>query len=221
MLTAEAVQDLAAAHCQGRRLYIGTTEEEGKQFIVWDIGAMAARNGPGDRDLIAKVLLASTAAPGLVPATKIDVFVDGVCHTERHLDGGVSQSLFFRPPYVCPGSSIGRGRKDLAGTKVYIIVAGKLYADPEVIRPRALTHAAKSISTLIYAQTRGDLQRLYTVCLLAGMDYYIAAIPPEYEASTSSNDYNPPVLTSLFEEGRRLVASPTPWAHPPPRRGGR
>ena len=98
VLTPETMQDLAAAHSQGRRLYIGTTEAEGKQFIVWDIGAMAARNGPGDRALIAKVLLASTAAPGLVPSTKIDVAIDGVCHTERHVDGGVSQSLFFRPP---------------------------------------------------------------------------------------------------------------------------
>ena len=49
-----------------------------------------------------------------------------------------------------------------------MIVAGKLYADPEVIRPWSLAQAGKSVSTLIYAQTRGDLQRLYTVCLLTG-----------------------------------------------------
>lgn len=106
--------------------------------------------------------------------------------------------------------------KDLAGTKVYVVVAGKLYADPEVIRPRALTQAAKSVSTLIYAQTRGDLQRLYTVCLLTGMDYYVAAIPTEYPAPTSSNEFNPPVLTGLFEEGRRVIHGPKPWRILPP-----
>jgi predicted patatin/cPLA2 family phospholipase len=99
-LTAKTMHDLADAHRSGRRLYIGTTEEEGKQFVVWDIGAMAARNGPTDRTLIKMVMLGSSAAPGFFPAAKIDVSVDGVSHTERHVDGGVSQSLFFRPPYL-------------------------------------------------------------------------------------------------------------------------
>ena len=31
--------------------------------------------------------------------------------------------------------------RDLAGAKVYVVVAGKLYADPEVIRPRSLDQA--------------------------------------------------------------------------------
>ena len=216
LLTEEAMQDLADAHRKGRRLYIGTTEQEGKQFVVWDIGAMAARNGPGDRNLIAKVLLASTSAPGLVPATQIEVSVDGVCHTERHVDGGVSQSLFFRPPYVAAEQRSDVAARDLAGTKVYVIVAGKLYADPEVIRPRALTQASKSISTLIYAQTRGDLQRIYTISLLTGMDYFLSAIPAEYPAPTSSNEFNATVLTALFEEGRRVMCSPKPWRTLPP-----
>ena len=58
-----------------------------------------------------------------------------------------------------------------------MIVAGKLYADPEVIKPSALTQAGKAVSTIIYAQTRGDLQRLWTYCLLNGMDYHLTAIP--------------------------------------------
>src|SRR4029453_16163939 len=99
LLTPEAMQDLADAHRRGRRLYIGTTEDQGKRFVVWDVGAMACRNGPGDRDLILRVILASFSAPGLFPAVPIDVTIDGVCHTERHVDGGVSQALFFRPPY--------------------------------------------------------------------------------------------------------------------------
>ncbi len=216
MLTPEILRDLAAAHRQGRRLYVGTTEQEGKQFVVWDVGMMACRDAPGDRDLIAKVLLASTALPGLFPPTPIDVDVDGACRTERHVDGGVSQSLFFRPPYIPPDRRSDVAAKDLAGVKVHVIVAGKLYADLEVIRPRALLQAAKSTSALIYAQTRGDLQRLYTVCLLTGMDYFVSAIPAGYEAPVSSNEFDPPVLTGLFEEGRRVIASPTPWRTLPP-----
>ena len=215
-LTPEVIQDLAEAHCKGRRLYIGTTEEEGKQFVIWDIGALAARNRPGDRELIGKVILASSAAPGFFPAVPINVTVDGIPHTERHVDGGVSQALFYRPPYVPPENRSDVAARDLAGSKVYVIVAGKLYADPEVIRPWSWDQAGKNVSTLIYAQTRGDLQRLYTVCLLTGMDYYLSAIPPEYPAPTSSAEFKPAVMTALFEEGRRGMSCPKPWRILPP-----
>lgn len=217
-LTAEVMQDLADAHKKGRRLYIGTTEEEGKQFVIWDIGAMAVRNGPRDRELITNVLLASSAAPGFFPAVKIDVTVNGSPHTERHVDGGVSQALFYRPPYVPREDRSAVAARDIAGTKVYVIVAGKIYADPEVIRPWSLNQAG-NVSTLIYAQTRGDLQRLYTVCLLTGMDYFVSAIPPDYPTQTSSAEFKPVAMTALFEEGRRVMHSANPWRTLPPGAG--
>lgn len=215
-ISPQVMAAIAAAHRQGRRLYVGTTEEEGKQLVVWDIGAIADRNGPCDRELIVQVLLGSSAPPGFFPAAKIKVSIDGVAHAERHVDGGVSQALFFRPPFVPPEERSNVAARDLAGTKVYVILAGKLYADPEVIRPWSLSQASKSVSTLIYAQTRGDLQRLYTVCLLTGMDYYVTAIPPSYPAPTSSTEFKTEVLVPMFEEGRRVAKSGEPWRTLPP-----
>ena len=106
--------------------------------------------------------------------------------------------------------------RDMAGAKVYVIVAGKLYAEPEVILPWSLDQAGKNVSTLIYAQTRGDLQRLYTVCLLTGMDYYVSAIPPAYVVPMTSFEFKPDVMTALFEEGERMIASAQPWRVLPP-----
>ena len=214
-LTAEVMRDLAEAHRKGRRLYIGTTEQEGKRFVVWDIGAIAVRNGPGDRALIKNVILGSTAAPGIFPSAKITVSVDGVPYTERHVDGGVSQSLFFRPPSR-PDQRSDVAARDLGGAKVYVILAGKLFADPEVIRPWSFAQAGANVSTLIYAQSRGDLQRLYMHCLLSGMDYYISAIPPEYAGATSTADFKPAAMTALFHEGRRVISSAKPWRTIPP-----
>ncbi len=219
-LTAEVMHDLAQAHREGRRLYIGTTEQEGRRFVVWDIGAIAERNGPGDRTLIVNILLGSSAAPGFFPAAKIAVSVDGVPYTERHVDGGVSQALFFRPPFVASDARSDVAARDLGGAKVYVILAGKLYADPEVIRPWSLAQAGSNVSTLIYAQTRGDLQRLYTMCLLAGMDFYMSAIPPEYGGAMSSAEFKPTEMTALFEEGRRVISSPKAWRTIPPGFGG-
>ena len=211
--------ELAAAHRAGRRLYVGTTEQEGKQFVVWDLGAMAERNAPGDRERIILVLLGSASPPGFFPSAKIDVLIDGVCHTERHVDGGVSQGLFFRPPFTPPEQRSDVAARDLAGAKVYTIIAGKLYADPEVIRARALAQAGRNVSTVLYAQTRGDLQRLYTVAVLTGMDYFISAIPLEYNAPISSSEFSPEIMEPMFQEGRRVIFSKKPWRTLPPGAG--
>jgi hypothetical protein len=216
VISPEIIAEVAEAHRRGRRLYVGTTEEEGKRFVVWDLGAIACRNGPGDAALIRQVLLGSAAIPGFFPASKIDVWVDGRCFTERHTDGGVSEGIFFRPPYAPPGQPGDPAVPDMAGTQVWAIVAGKIYADPEVVKDRSLANAGKSVSTILYAQTRGDLQRMYLLCLLNGMDLHIAAIPTGYPDPPNPTEFKPEATTALFEEGRRVVLSPEAWRSTPP-----
>ncbi|MBX9680992.1 MAG: patatin-like phospholipase family protein [Gemmataceae bacterium] len=216
VLTPEVMSDLADAYRAGRRCYVGTTENEGKRFVVWDLTAIAARGCPDDRQLIHKILMGSASPPGIFPSSKIEVMIDGVCHTERHVDGGVSLEVFFRPPYVKPEDQSNVALRDLAGVKVYIVLAGKLYADPEVIQPRGFTQASKSVSTLIYAQTRGDVQRLYTQCVLTGMEFHLNAIPEAYVTPISSAEIDPVGMTQIFEEGRRVIQSKDPWRKTPP-----
>lgn len=216
VLTPEVIAEVADAHRRGRRLYVGTTEEEGKRFVVWDLGAIACRNGPGDRELIRQVLLGSAAIPGFFPASRIDVRVDGRCYTERHTDGSVSEGIFFRPPFVSPAEPGDPAVPAMAGTQVWAIVAGKIYADPEVVKDRSLANAATSVSTVVYAQTRGDLQRMYLMCLLNGMDLHVSAIPAGYQAPPSATQFHPAEMTALFEEGRRVIGSPAAWRTTPP-----
>ena len=215
-ITPEAIAEVAEAHRRGRRLYIGTTELESRRFVVWDLGAIACRDGPGDRELIRQILLGSAAIPGFFPAAKIDVRADGRCYTERHADGGLSEGIFFRPPYVSPEEQGDPAAPHMAGTRVWAIVAGKLYADPEVVRDRSLSNAAKSFSAVLYAQTRGDLQRIYLLCLLNGMDLHISAVPAGYPIPPSATDFKPAEMTALFEEGRRVALSPQAWRTTPP-----
>jgi hypothetical protein len=144
------------------------------------------------------------------------VTVDGHPFIERHVDGGVSAALFFRPPYVPPEQRHDPVATSLAGTDLYILVAGKLYADPEPVRPRALLIAASSISTVIYAQARGDLLKLYTACVLTGMNYRLSAIPPEFRIPASSTNFDPIEMSRMFEEGRRQMLAGTAWRTTPP-----
>jgi len=216
VLTPKIMCEIAQAHREGRRLYIGTTELEGKRFVVWDIGAIAIKGGEENRELIKQILVGSSAIPGFFPPSKIRVTVDGKKYYEKHGDGGTSQAIFFRPPYLSEAERTNRDGLHLAGTRIWCIVAGKLYADPDPLRARALTVAGTSVSSIIYAQTRGDLQRIFTVSLLSGMDYNIAAMDEEFAAPKSATAFEIEPLLSMYNEGYREATSEKPWRKSPP-----
>lgn len=216
VLTPHLICELAQEHRKGRRLYVGTTAAETKRFVIWDLGAIACRGRERDRQLIKQVLLGSSAIPGFFPPQHITVDLDGMCLTERHVDGGVSQALFMRAPYVAPEHRSNNPNHDFAGTNIYAIVAGKLYADPQPIKPLALALAGQEISAMIYAQTRGDLQRMFTTAMLTGATFNMTAIPVEYPAPTSSTAFEIPAMVGMFNEGYRMTVENRAWRKTPP-----
>lgn len=218
VITPELMGELATAHQAGRRLFVGTTEVEGGRFVLWDIGEIASRNGPGDRDLIIDVLMGSSALPGIFPPAKIDVTVDGRCYTERHQDGGMSQGVFFHPPYVPPAERTAETLNPV-GTNVYVIVAGKLYTDAAVVQGNALSGAGQAVSTVLTAQVRGDLARMWTYCVVNGMAFRMTAIPAAFAETGSGAEFDPRVMSGLFEEGRRQICAGTAWRSNPPGTG--
>ena len=59
-----------------------------------------------------------------------------------------------------------------------MIVAGKLFADPDPVQPRFLSIVGSSVSALLHAQTRGDLYEVYALAAATGMNYHVTAVPP-------------------------------------------
>jgi predicted acylesterase/phospholipase RssA len=216
MVTPELLRRIACEHAKGRRLYVGTTDLESKRPVIWDLGEIASRGTDADRELFRKVLLASSAIPGFFPPVRIPVTVAGKPLAEYHVDGGVTNALFFRPPYLSEEERADPEKRSLYGSNVYVVVAGKLYADPNVVRRRSLSIAADSVSTLIYSQSRGDLLKLYTACLITGMNYYSASIPADYPAPLSSTDFDPKEMGKLFDLGVKLATTGVPWRTTPP-----
>jgi hypothetical protein len=217
MVTPQIVEELAEAYRCGRRLYIGTTDLDGHRPVIWDLTAIAASEKSDRRELICKLLLASAAIPGFFPTVEIPVIVDGKKYIERHADGGLTQPLFFRPPHFPPEQCDVASLSDLLyGSDEYVIVAGKLYADPQPVETRLLKIVGESVSTFLYAQTRDALVKLYMQSLLTGMKYHLAAVPSDFDAPKSGADFEPNAMTNLFEEGRRQVLCGTVWRHTPP-----
>jgi predicted acylesterase/phospholipase RssA len=213
---AELLRQVACEHRKGRRLYVGTTHLDARRLVVWDMGEIASRGRPEDLALFRKVLLASASLPGLLPPVAIPVEVAGKRYEEMHVDGGVTASLFFRPPQVPREEVAGLGDKPLAGSNVYVIVAGKLFADPDPVEPRFLSIVGSSVSALLHSQTRGDLYEVYALALATGMNYKVTAVPQGARVPGSSTSFDPVTMNRLYELGRRQAASPDLWRATPP-----
>lgn len=220
-ITPEVVSKLAQAHEEGRRLYVGTTDLDGRRPVVWDLSAIAASGKPESRELICKLLLASAAIPAFFPAVEIPIHVDGKKYVERHVDGSLTQPLFFRPPYLSEKDQSNPLPSVLYGSDEYVIVAGKLYADPYPVKPQVLPIVGSTVTTFLHAQTRDTLVKLYMQSMLTGMRYHLAAVPSDFVGLSSPIDFNPTEMAKLFEEGRKQFLEGTVWRNMPPGIGER
>jgi predicted acylesterase/phospholipase RssA len=216
VVDAKMLKDIAAEHAKGRRLYVGTTHLDARRLVVWDMGEIARRGTPADLVLFRRLLLASASIPGFFPPVPIDVEVDGQPAEELHVDGGVIASLFFRPPHVTRAERRALGERPLDGSNVYIVVAGKLYADPGCVERRLIPIAADSITALLYSKCRADLFQLYALALSTGMNYHVTAVPPELDVPRDATSFDPKVMTWMYEVGREQALSGRGWRSNPP-----
>ncbi len=216
MVDQSFLKAVAAEHRKGRRLYVGTTHLDARRLVVWDMGAIATRGTPEDLELFRRVLLASTAAPGFFPPVPIRVEVDGREYEELHVDGGVTAPLFFRPPRVSWENAARLKDRPLAGSNLYILVSGKLYAEPERAERRLLPVVANALTALVSASLRAELNQLYTRAQTAGMNYRLAAIPTDVPASPDPMSFDPTWMGRLFDSGRVQALTKSPWRTTPP-----
>jgi predicted patatin/cPLA2 family phospholipase len=216
-ITPQVFCQVARAHMEGRRLFVGTTNLDTGRLVIWDMGAIAASGRPDALTLYRKIILASASPPGFFPPVHIDVSVNGRTYTELHADGGTTAQVFFRTSMleIDPSQMTG-GRRPLIGSTVYIIIAGKAFPDPKCVENSALKIAGSSLGALTYAQTRNDLVRIYTLSLLTGMDFRVAIVPQNWPIQADSMVFEPAQMRSLYQRGKQWVCAGNAWADVPP-----
>jgi predicted acylesterase/phospholipase RssA len=213
-VTPELLERLAEAHRQGRRLYVGTSDLDAKKLVIWDVGAIAAGDDPGKLELVRKVILASASVPGLLPPVSIDVEIDGKPFTELHVDGGVSANLFLRPAML--GRRPQPGEITDSDATVWVVVAGKLRPEREVVSRSLLRIGGESIEGVVQSAFESDLIRIYLLSRNWGARFALAAVPQDFPARLDSLKFNPAVMRQLFDEGYRFGSSRQSWAKAPP-----
>ena len=212
------IEKVAAEHAKGRRFYVGTTNLDTQRFVSWDMGGIASEGTPASRKLYVQILLASSAMPPLLTPSKIDITIDNKTYTEMHVDGGTTRNLFFYTPSRWPGLNKESDYSNmmLRGAKVYIVIAGKIYNDPEGTNPKLFSVGFRSLGTLMASSQRGELARIYTHCENQEMNFNLAAIEDDFGELFAATDFDPPKLTKLFCYGFNRATSNTVWNTSPP-----
>jgi predicted acylesterase/phospholipase RssA len=205
---------IAAERAKGRVLLIGTTNLNAQRPVFWDMGKIAQIGTPEALALFRKVLLASTAIPGLFPPVEIAVVADGKIYHEMHVDGGTTREVFLSPAsqsFRHLHMRLGRPIK----RRLWVIRNGKIGPEYAYVEATAMAIAARSLSTVTKNQGIGDLIRMYIQAHSEGIDYNLLSIPENF-THPRQKPFDQAYMRALFERGVAIGSSTAPWSKAPP-----
>lgn len=211
------LQAIAAAHNQGRRLYIGTTNLDTQRLIVWNIGLIANSDSPYSLELMQKVILASASIPAAFPPVMIKVEAEGEIYDEMHVDGGTRTQVFFYGGTLdleAAARSAGFGDTAYLGN-IYIIRNGHLSPEPGIVERKLMHITGRAIDTMIKSATVSDLYRIYVFAQREGVKFHYIDIPDDLVV-VEEEAFDPAAMNTLFDAGYKLGLSADPWEKAPP-----
>jgi predicted acylesterase/phospholipase RssA len=220
-ITPALLDDIAAAHRNGRRLFVVTTDLDAERSVVWNMGAIAVhaadKNG-GDAalNLFRSVLLASSAIPGGFPPVLIDVAANGKQFQEMHVDGGVGGQFFVAPAAVMAATSDYR----LPATALYVVINTGLQPGFQIVNRTAPSILTGTVGAAVKIDTRLMIDRAYLAAKRSGVDFNIASIPADFNVP-SRGPFDSGYMSALFQVGETLGKSAMPFANEPPAYPGR
>jgi predicted acylesterase/phospholipase RssA len=212
-VTADLLAKIAEEYAKGRLLFIGTTDLDAEQPVIWDMGAIASSKSPHALELFRKIMLASTSLPGLFPPVMIDVDLAGKHYQEMHVDGGVMRTVFMLPTLF---ARTNLPLKDADSTVRHIFVID----NQKIQRPWTSTHrrtgtiALRALDAMGAAESQSDLYRLQVLAHAEGAELSVAYLGPEFtypHRSMFATDY----MAHLFDFSCRLAAAGTSWLKTP------
>ena len=211
--TDETIADLAAAHAEDRHCFIGTTNLDTRRLCVWDVTAIAAGNRPDKKKLLVDIFLATASVPGQFPPVAFDVVVNGRTYQELHVDGGVTSEIFVRLALInVPQDQLRNSKRPLAGSNIHSLIAGKLYADPDCVKPTVFgSILGTSVGSLVYAMTQNDLLRINYLCLITGMKSRFTAVPRDFADDGDALNFEPKSMAKLFNAGFQVGQTDEGW----------
>lgn len=209
------LDEIAKEHLKGRRLFIGTTQVNAQRLVIWDIGAIANSGNPKALKLVHKILLASSALPGIFPPQYFEVYAANKKYKEMHLDGGIVTQVMLYEKAIIPFAQMYADKNQKMVKNLYIIRNKKVTPVWQNVKPRLHSILQRTISTLTKNQGIGDLYRLYARSKRDKIHYKLAYIPQDFSIEANST-FDVKYMQKLFKKGEELGQKGYSWKKYPP-----
>ena len=220
VIDAPLLEAVAAKHRRGHRLFVGTSNMDANEFVIWDMGAIAASGRPDARQRYIDILLASCSIPVLFPPVYFDVKSDGTTYHEMHADGSAESAAFlrgfmldledaFQQAGVAPGA---------VDARLHIIRNGRSTdrAAAAPVNPNTVAIASATIEKLFKLSASSSLYRMYVLAHRYGIQFKLRSIPDSHPLDFNPYDFDTTKMTRLFEAGFALASQSDTWASAPP-----
>lgn len=213
---AQLLEAIAAEHRAGRVLLVATTNLDQERGVLWNMGEIAARGGPEALELFRDVLQASASIPGAFPPVMIEAQMQdengaqrGAPFDEMHVDGGVLNPFVALPQMLWTWRAQGQ---TLEGGRIWVIVNGKAAPVAVLMRDAAPDVLGRALDASLKANLRANLTANRVFAERNGMQFHVAAIPPDF-AGGDSLDFSPAAMLDTYELGLRLMREGKAWAY--------
>ena len=207
------LEQIARAHDEGRRLYIGTTHMDAQRLVIWNMGQISQFGTPEALLLFQKVLLASASIPSAMPPVFINVAVRGQNYDEMHADGGTTTQVFFHGGtinLIDVGKETGVDMSEGSFAQLYILRNGQIAPQPRQISRNLQDISSRALDTMIKAAALNNLFRMYVFSQREQIQVYYTGIPDGY-VSEAAEPFDRKEMERLFEIGRKQGASENAW----------
>ncbi|MCK9604162.1 MAG: patatin-like phospholipase family protein [Candidatus Omnitrophica bacterium] len=197
---------IAQEHAKGRRLYVGTTDLDAQEFVIWDMGALASIGGLDSLKMFRKIILASCSFPATLPPVYFQVEAGGRRYDEMHTDGGVVGGIFY----------IDKLTENLGfRTRVYVLNCCYMSPHSRQVEDNLTAITSRLIETHTAAKMAGDTYKLYAFAKERGWDYNLAYIPEDFKPNQKEM-FDKQEMQRLFKRGYDDAVEGYKWHKAPP-----
>lgn len=211
----QLLHEVAQAHKQGRRLYMGTVDLDSRSFMVWNMGLIAQHGDEQALALFRKIMLASSSVPIAFPPVLFEVEAQGRRYDEMHIDGFVWANVFLHAGVFDPAALQGSPRREPGREDIYVIHNGQLSAPPAPT-PRSLRSiAVRAIDITGRSGIVGDLYREYTFAQRNQADFHWVTIGEDV-VLPDLTAFDPSQMAALFQSGYDAAMAGPAWRTLPP-----
>jgi hypothetical protein len=133
-----------------------------------------------------------------------------------HVDGGTAAQVFFYG-FTLDLQAAAReaGVPQHVPVRLFIIRNGKLTVPWQLMTPRILPIADRSLNGLLGSQVVGDLYRIYVVAERDGIEFNLAYIPDDYDIGAKES-FDKEAMKRLYQLGYDWARAGYPWQRLPP-----